>query len=219
MKVIEKKHQFDELIHHIQTHSINECFVVPIFVDSNKHPLNNRLSLLYLEMDEDYMICFDHSETLGVSIDYLQELNCMNTIYTDDKKQLNHIFRWNNVIDLSMWYYLNTSKPLEFDEITTSTHTFFNRRFYKLNNLNKIVLMMKHYEYCKNKVSKMRRVLELYKKPSGFDSYNNEFLDTLSNVETSGVGFDVSYKTIENRTHLSNNNLVYTQYNPYTSTG
>ena len=120
MKVIEKKHQFDELIHHIQTHSINECFVVPIFVDSNKHPLNNKLSLLYLEMDEDYMICFDHSETLGVSIDSLQELNSINTIYTDDKKELNHIFRWNNVIDLSMWYYLNTSKPLEFDEITTS---------------------------------------------------------------------------------------------------
>ena len=104
MKVIEKKYQFDEVIQ-----SIDECFVVPIFTDSNKHPLNNKLSLLYLEADEDYMLCFDHSETSELSTDCLEELKSINTIYTHDKKELNHIFRWNNVIDLSMWYYLCVS--------------------------------------------------------------------------------------------------------------
>ena len=86
MKVIEKKHQFDELIHHIQKHNIEECFVVPIFIDANKHPLNNKLSLMYLETDEDYILCFDHSETSELSIDCLEELKSINTIYTHDKK-------------------------------------------------------------------------------------------------------------------------------------
>ena len=66
------------------------------------------------------MLCFDHSESLGLSIDCLKELNSKK-IYTHDKKQLNHVFRWDNVIDLTMWYYLNTNKTLEFNEIQTST--------------------------------------------------------------------------------------------------
>ena len=213
MKVIEKKHQFDDMIQ-----SIDECYVVPIFVDSNKHPLNNKLSLLYLESNEDYMLCFDHSESLGLPISCLEKLNSKK-IYTHDKKQLNHLFHWDNVIDLTMWYYLSTNKTLEFNEMQTQTHSFFNRRFYRLNSLNKIVPIMKHYEYCKEVVRKMRRVLDLYKEPNGFMSYNNDVLNTLSDIETSGVGFDINYKTIENRTHISSNNLVFTQYNPYTSTG
>ena len=86
MKVIEKRHQFDEVLQ-----SINECYVVPIFTDSNKHPLNNKLSLLYIEAEEDYMLCFDHTDSLGLSIDCLDELNSKK-IYTHDKKQLNHLY-------------------------------------------------------------------------------------------------------------------------------
>ena len=213
MKVIEKEHQFNEVIQRI-----DECFVIPIFTDSNKHPLNNKLSLLYVEAEEDYMLCFDHSESLGLPMDCLEKLNSKK-IYTHDKKQLNHIFRWNEVIDLTMWYYLNTNKTLEFNDIQTSTHSFFNRKFYKLKNLNKIVPIVKHYEYCKEVVSKMKRVLDLYEEPKGFKSYNSEVLTTLSDIETSGVRFDTNYKTLENRTHVSSNNLVFTQYNPYTSTG
>ena len=213
MKVIEKEHQFDDIIQ-----SIDECYVVPIFVDANKHPLNNTLSLLYVESNEDYILCFDHSESLGLPTSCLKKLNSKK-IYTHDKKQLNHLFRWDNVIDLSMWYYLNTNKVLEFTDMVTSTHSFFNRKFYRLNNLNKIVPIMKHYEYCKDVVRKMKKVLTLYKKPSGFDSYNTDVLNNLSDIETSGIGFDTDYITIENKPHLSSNNLVFTQYNPYTSTG
>ena len=161
----------------------------------HKHPLNNKLSLLYVESNEDYMLCFDHSESLGLPISCLKKLNSKK-IYTHDKKQLNHLFHWDNVIDLTMWYYLSTNKTLEFNEMQTQTHSFFNRRFYRLNSLNKIVPIMKHYEYCKEVVRKMRRVLDLYKEPNGFMSYNNDVLNTLSDIETSGVGFDINYKTI-----------------------
>ena len=166
MKVIEKKCQFDGVLS-----SIDECYVVPIFADSNKHPLNNKLSLLYIEAEEDYMLCFDHSDSLGLSIDCLEQLNSKK-IYTHDKKQLNHLFRWDNVIDISMWYYLNTNKVLEFTDMTTPTHSFFNRKFYRLNNLNKIVPIMKHYEYCKDIVRKMKKVSTLYQEPNGFKSYS-----------------------------------------------
>ena len=96
---------------------------------------------------------------------------------------------------------------------------FDNAIFKYIENENKIVPIMKHYEYCKEVVHKMKKVLDLYKEPNGFTSYNNDVLNTLSDIETSGVGFDINYKTIENRTHISSNNLVFTQYNPYTSTG
>ena len=74
MQVIEKNTQFEEL------KSLNgECYSVPIFIDSKKHRLNNSLSLLYLNCDErEFMLCFDHSESLGVSLDCLDDLQFKN---------------------------------------------------------------------------------------------------------------------------------------------
>ena len=70
MQVIEKNTQFEEL------KSLDgECYIVPIFIDSKKHRLNNSLSLLYLNCDNrEFMLCFDHSESLGISLSYLDSL-------------------------------------------------------------------------------------------------------------------------------------------------
>ena len=40
------------------------------------------------------------------------------------------IIGWVGTFFIPLGYYLNANKPLEFDEMTTTTHTFFNRRFY-----------------------------------------------------------------------------------------
>ena len=75
MQVIEKITQLEEL----KSFS-DKCYAVPIFIDSKKHRLNNSLSLLYLNCeDNEFMLCFDHSESLGIPIDSLNELSeCKN---------------------------------------------------------------------------------------------------------------------------------------------
>ena len=102
MQVIEKITQLEEL----KSFS-DKCYAVPIFIDSKKHRLNNSLSLLYLNCeDNEFMLCFDHSESLGIPIDSLNELK-FDKIYVPNRSELD----FNIMIDISLLYYLNTNNP------------------------------------------------------------------------------------------------------------
>ena len=157
MKVIEKQNQFDEFI---KNNKNSKCFIVPIFTDINKHSLNNALSLLYVYCDEEFLICFDHSESQSISLENLALLNDM-TIYTHSKSKLNHIYRWDNVLDIGMLYYLNTNNSLEFENIDTPAHTYFKQKYHRVNNVNKMIPINKHLEYCREIKDKMKRVLDV----------------------------------------------------------
>ena len=100
MQVIEKITQLEEL----KSFS-DKCYAVPVFVDSKKHRLNNSLSLLYLSCeDSEFMLCFDHSESLSIPLDFLNELK-FNKLYVPNRSELD----FDNMIDVSLLYYLNTN--------------------------------------------------------------------------------------------------------------
>ena len=209
MQVIEKISQIDELksFH-------NECYAIPIFTDSKKHRLNNSLSLLYINCDnKEFMLCFDHSESLSIPIEQLNSLN-FNKIYVPNKNELN----FDNLIDVSMLYYLNTNKVLE-NDCDSDTHNYFERKYYRFNNLNKLIPIYKHLEYCRKIVQKMKRIVEVCTEDKVFKIYNNDVLSNLEFIESSGLKVDKSKIPIDYQRHISTGDLVYTEYNPYTSTG
>ena len=209
MQVIEKISQIDELksFH-------NECYAIPIFTDSKKHRLNNSLSLLYINCDnKEFMLCFDHSESLSIPIEQLNSLN-FNKIYVPNKNELN----FDNLIDVSMLYYLNTNKVLE-NDCDSDTHNYFERKYYRFNNLNKLIPIYKHLEYCRKIVQKMKRIVEVCTEDKVFKIYNNDVLSNLEFIESSGLKVDKSKIPIDYQRHIGTGDLVYTEYNPYTSTG
>ena len=209
MQVIEKNTQFEEL------KSLDgECYIVPIFIDSKKHRLNNSLSLLYLNCDNrEFMLCFDHSESLGISLSYLDSLQ-FSKLYIPNKSDLN----LKNMIDVSMLYYLNTNKVLEFD-FASDTHNYFERKYYRFSNVNKLIPIYKHLENCRKIVQKMKRVVEVCTQDDVFDIYNNDVLDNLNFIESSGLKVDRNKIPVEYQRHIGTGDFVYTEYNPYTSTG
>ena len=82
MQVIEKIKQFEES----RLKYIDECYIVPILTDDKKHPRNNELSLLYIQSEDDeFILGFNHSETLGLPIDYLNKLK-FDKVYIPNKK-------------------------------------------------------------------------------------------------------------------------------------
>ena len=209
MHVIEKNTQFEEL-----KSFTDKCYAVPIFIDSKKHRLNNSLSLLYIEYESrEFMLCFDHSESLSISLDCLKELN-FKKIYVPNSNDL-HL---DNTIDVSMLYYLNTNKPLEFN-FDSNTHNYFERKYYRFNNINKLIPIFKHLENCRKMVQKMKRVIEVCDINDVFSIYNENVLSNLNFIESSGLKVDKNLIPIDYHRHISNDNFVYTEYNPYTSTG
>ena len=180
-----------------------DSIVIPISSDTNKHAVEDELCLLYVQMmsGEEFILPFNHSETLNIDI---PNLDSKTKKYTYDKKKLTHFISLDNVIDVNLSHYMKTNQPLVVDDIETSAHYFFNMRHYKKRNINKVIPVLKHLEYCRNLSKILREVIETASDSDNM-SYNNEVLDNLSYIEQNGI--------------QTESNLVYSEYNVYTSTG
>ena len=55
---------------------------------------------------------------------------------------------------------MRTNNPLDIERIDTNAHNFLNMRYYKKNNINTIIPMLKHLEYCRELCKLLRFELE-----------------------------------------------------------
>ncbi len=198
--IIEKDNQLDEFIEK----NLNlDCFIIPILSDVNRHPLENSLCAVYVKIvdGEEGLLCFNHGETLRLSLEKLLTLDKLGRKFVRDKKQLNHIVKLADVIDVNLQYYMNKNEPLQWDELSTNTHDYFYRVMWKMKNTNRIIPIFKHLELCREQV----KVLEKYYQLPIHEQYNDEIINNLSFIESSGLRKD--------------DEMVYSEYNLYTSTG
>jgi hypothetical protein len=199
--VIETISQLDDFMALWGSH---EWIVVPILSDTKVHPLQNKLCALYIkpiESDTDAILAFDHTESLNLPYDALAKLETGQKKYVYDKKEMNHIYKFDNVIDVNMLHYQMNNKPLLIDNITTPAHQFFHVRHYRKSNLNSVIPIMKHLEYCRNLAGELG--IWTFIPPN--DLYNNQYMDNMEYIESAGL------RTLDG--------MAYTNYNMYTSTG
>ena len=180
-----------------------DSIVIPILSDVNKHPVENTLSLIYIQMmdGEEFIIPYNHSETIiGHNINLFSD----TTKYTYDRKLLGQVCAVGKVVDVNLLHYMKTNQPLDIESIDTNAHNFFNMMHYKKKDINNVIPVLKHLEYCR-KLSKVLR--DTIEKCSDSDTmtYNNEVLVNLSHIERNGL--------------QTTNGKVYSEYNIYTSTG
>ena len=198
--ILETKKEFDGFI---EKYNKSDCILIPILCDVNKHPLENSLCLLYVKIldGDEYLLPFRHSEALNLDISYLDKLNSDHKKYVYDRKQFNHIVSWKNVIDINLQYYMEHNKPLYIEDISTNTHDYFNRKYYKLQGVNCIVPILKHLELCRKLSNEFQKHIDL----PVYKEYNDDIIDNLTYLESSGLRCDKE--------------IVYSEYNLYTSTG
>ena len=198
--IIEKNNQLDDFL--LKNES-QDCFIIPILSDVNLHPLQNSLCAIYIKIvgGEERMLCFNHGETLKLNSKKLLDLDKLGRKFVRDKKQLNHIVKLDDVVDVNLQYYMNKNEPLEWEELSTNTHDYFHRVMWKMKNTNRIIPILKHLELCREQV----RMLEKYYVLPIHEDYNNEIIDNLSFVEGSGL--------------RRGDDMVFSEYNLYTSTG
>ena len=198
--IIEKNNQLDDFL--LKNES-QDCFIIPILSDVNLHPLQNSLCAIYIKIvgGEERMLCFNHGETLKLNSKKLMDLDKLGRKFVRDIKQLNHIVKLDDVVDVNLQYYMNKNEPLEWEELSTNTHDYFHRVMWKMKNTNRIIPILKHLELCREQV----RMLEKYYELPIHEDYNNEIIDNLSFVEGSGL--------------RRGDDMVFSEYNLYTSTG
>ncbi len=198
--IIEKDNQLDDFLLENQN---KDCFIIPILSDVNRHPLENTLCAVYVKIvdGDEVLVCFNHGETLKLSLEKLLTLDKLGRKFVRDKKQLSHIVKLPDVVDVNLQHYMNTNEPLDWDELSTNTHDYFYRVMWKMKNTNRIIPILKHLELCREQV----KVLEKYYELPIHEKYNDEIINNLSFIESSGLRKD--------------DEIVYSEYNLYTSTG
>lgn len=195
-----------QLEHFKSTYKSNDCYIIPVQSDKNKHPLDGELSLLYVQITDgqEFILPLNHSETVNLDVDINTILVSDTKKYTQDKKLLNHFIKLDNVTDVNMLQYMGTGNPLDLEQLDTQTHDFFNIRYHQKNNINSIIPVLKHLEKCRKLTAILKRAVNKHEKELN-QSYNDSIIDSLSYIESNGL------HTTEGVKH--------SEYNLYTSTG
>ena len=207
MIIQHKSHLNDIIDKNIQS----EVVIIPTLCDKNLHPKRNQLSLLYikwLSTNDENIIVLNHSEKRkdnDLTLEFVEGALNKNkeNKYIFDKKAFNHSMSLNTLNDTNLNFYLDSSNPLYIDNLTTNTHDFFHINFSTLNNINRYIPIMKHLEYGRKLVRKMR---DLFFYDERNKNYNENVIDNLTKIEDNGL-------------FISDNGYQYSQYNIYTSTG
>ena len=198
--IIENKKQLKEFI---KSYKSEDSIIIPIPCDNNKHSANTKLSLLYVQLlsGKEFILPFNHSETINIE---LPNLESNTKKYTYDRKDLNNFVILDNVIDVNLMHYMGTNIPLDIDDIDTNAHNFFNMRYYKKENINTIIPVLKHLEKCRKISQLLKDTIEKCNQYVNM-TYNDEVLDNLTYIESNGL--------------QTTTELVYSEYNVFTSTG
>ncbi len=198
--IIENPIEFESFL---EEYKESDCIVIPILSDINLHPLENTLCAIYVKLidGDEYILPFNHGESMNLDLSLFDELNSDHKKYVYDRKQLNHIVKWDNVIDINLQYYMEYNKPLSTEDISTNSHDYFSRKYYKTKNINRVIPLLKHLELCRKLSNEYQKYIDL----KVHQEYNDEVIDNLTYIESSGL--------------RHNDKIVYSEYNLYTSTG
>jgi len=177
----------------------SESIVIPIYSDINKHRLVNRVSLIYmyiLDTKNEYIILVNHSDRI-FSVDSLQFLNNNKPTYT-------YSTGIKNSLNIDALYYMQNLCNIDKEALYTECHKYYYNRYWRLNNINDTIPVLKHLEYCNKLRDKIINVLD-NRNDTGFNEYNSKVIPAFRYIEQSGLA---TYNGIE-----------FTKYNLWTITG
>jgi len=204
--LVESKVQFEQFTNA----NWKEVFIEVIPNSYLIHPAQNSICALYIRpllSTKGFVVPLSHSETLNVNI---TEINAMlqtfSSIYVRDKKESLHYLPLKGLFDI------NQTNPPYIPELT-QTHHIFNERHPNKKDVNKIIPIVKHYEYCEEIYNNLKE--KLNGKINEF--YNDKVSMVFNAIERSGIRVDK--QKFESYFHAIDGEYVHTQYNFKTLTG
>ena len=203
MNLIEDKHTLLSFLEG----NVNIDLIVPVWSSHRAHPLGNRLSFIYYRQSDgsDGIINFNHIDAKTLDKFDISKIVHVNTLVLDNRylKTIGLDYEWVS--------FEENGKPFIFNEVVESVYRGYRNDFKELNDC---VPLMKWYETLKTipNISTRRE----------WDRKYTSAIKTLGRLAGAGVKVDRE-KFIDsfnfNEQYLPKNDRVFTQYNPYTTTG
>ena len=195
----------------------NPSIVIPIWSDLDKHPMNNELAFLFVRVGKtDFILIYNHIDGKSHHLDL--STSTQPKWVWNKKGLLQTGTNIQNIFDISNYYFFEKNQTIP-DEVQNQPFISHYTRMGIRENLGKIATLMNWGEYLKSFVDNISTTIpppDLSPK-SWID---NTMIPLLSQIERYGVRVD-GKKFIDRypqATKHLNNNIVYTEYNPYTIT-
>lgn len=188
--------------------------VIPVFIDQQIHPAINTVSSLHILIGDDYYcIPTKHPDAfpMHITLDTAREII---TLYKREILHLSNVLP-DNVFDVASIIHLSGKDLPSITNFYSPSivRTLNNFQFKNLHLSIPITLWM---EYGK-KITKFVRDNYYTEFPDGYSFTNNVVIPTLTTIEKSGLAVDNTI--LKTQPKYIKDNLVYSEYNPYTSTG
>jgi len=198
--LVETQQQLKELY----DSDFEEAFVEIIPYSNTIHPVENSVCAFYirpLNSTKGYIASINHSEALSLNIDDVKHvLNKYKHLYVRDKKEFLHYLILKDLYDITL------NSPTYIQEYTQA-HSHFYYKYPNKKDINRIIPIVKHYEYCEKTFHTLKDKIN---EPIN-EFYNNNATVVFNAIERSGLRIDRD--EFQSRFHNIDGEYVYTQFN------
>ena len=209
MIIVENQQEKDQFLDYWNN---EQSTIIPIWEDLEKHPMNNRLSFLYVRFQNlDFILPFNHNDCEKLEID-LSTSNQNKWIW-DKKGFLQTKIKISNLKDIQTALYFESFIIYPFGDKLEVLTNFYNRLGLR-DDLGKSIPIMKWGEVLKEITNEWNL--------SNTNSWvDDTMIPILSEIEMAGISVDTEKfldRWPSNKKQLAHHpqgNIVYTEYNPY----
>ena len=176
------------------------------------HPAINDLCAVYirpLDTTKGFMLCISHSEAINVEKDWVYKiLQKFDTLYCKDKKLILHYFVLSNLKDVLL-------PPSNITLPNIPTYDIMYRKYHKLSNVNTLIPLVKHYEWCESIYNEVKPLIQ-QEKSQYYEFYNSKTSVVFNAIERNGIG--INNVLFSEHFYDTKDERVYTQFNLNTTT-
>jgi hypothetical protein len=110
---------------------------------------------------------------------------------------------------------------IEDDDVYPKNYKFYYNRFKKFNDINNSIPISIHTQYFMNICDDYEDTVKTFKEDDGYVNINDNIIENLQKIESHGLYVNsLEFESyFEDKEIRPVNNLVFTEYNIYTSTG
>lgn len=217
MIIVESIGEYNELKGKLET---EQSVWYPLWVDNDKHPQNTSISFIFVRtLTDKYIVPHQHTDALSLSNEQIAGLlNTAGEKWVFQKKKLLQSFVTlrEGLNDVDTAYFLKSGETIDYQQPLQHLVAPLLHRGYKEDIIQSIPIL----KLCEAIESEFGKVVKDNCKT--YNWYNDTFLPTLSDIERYGIRVDRE-KFIDRwpqaSKHISSDNVVFTEYNPFTVTG
>ena len=210
MKVMYWLIETEEQLLDLSKFGYDEAFVELIPYSNTTHPVENEVCAIYirpLNSTKGFIASITHSETLSLNInDVIPLLSTFKKIYVRDKKEFLHYFTFKTLYDITL------NSPPYIQEYT-QTHSHFYYKYPNKKDINRIIPIVKHYEYCEKLFNDLKPKIN---EPIN-EFYNTKATVVFNAIERSGIR--INREEFQSRFHIYDGDYTHCQFNFKTLTG